>query len=66
MIKPMNAWQRVVAKAYRNGAFAYLADMAYWHSELPNFDDTLFAHLMVELSCRRKRVAPLLMKPSPA
>ncbi len=54
MVQPMNTWQRVVAEAYADGDFAYIADMDNWPAELPRCDDTLFAHLMVELSTEAK------------
>ncbi len=54
MVQPMNTWQRVVAQTYGDGIFAYVADLANWPAELPRCDDTLFAHLMVELSAEAK------------
>jgi hypothetical protein len=49
----VNDWQRVIARSYGGGDYAYLADIddyAQLRQELSECGDTLFAFLMIELS----------------
>lgn len=47
-----NRYQRAVAQTYADGMFLHLLEQGHWRSEVPNCGDTLFAFLMIELSCR--------------
>lgn len=46
----MNAFQNTAARAFKNGKYAHLIDVADWPSRLPQLGDTLFAFVMLELS----------------
>lgn len=46
----MNPFQKLAARTYERGAFAYLIDLPNWYDHLPPLNDTLFAFVMVELS----------------